>query len=214
MEVPFFAIIVGVSKYRSYLFDPLPAAKADALHLARSLVRWGIPESHIELLCNDFEKKETFDLCLQKIKALLGSFQLLFYFCGHGYRTKGSHPESYLIFSDTEIDGDCCKSGINLEYLLQEFTHMNTSSIYLFIDACHLRFNSIVNPKLIEEIRGKSDSKKSLFCLLSSGIFQSYESLSKKYGYFTEALIKSLSYVRQSDLSPDTLVQSVQEKLQ
>ena len=209
--IPTYALVVGVSKYQSDIFGPLPGAQADALCVVKSLISWGIPERNITCLCSSFEKKETFELCLKKLAAKPGPFQLLFYFCGHGFRTSGPHPKSFLIFSDTEVEKESC-SGIHLEELIDEFSRLNASSIYIFIDACHLRLNALINPKLIEELQGKKNSKKSLFCLLSSGILPSFESVDK-YGYFTEALINALGEIRHTDRSPVLLFQLIQTKL-
>jgi len=214
MQLPTFAIIIGVSRYHAEVFGDLPAARADALHFARSLAHWGIPESHIILLCGLTEEKKTLVFHLQKLASHKNPFQLVFYFCGHGYRTSGVDPKSYLVFSDSEIKQDSCLNALELENLLHIFSQLNITHLYLFIDACHLRVNSIFNPKLKEEIEGKNDSKKTLFCLLSSGIYTSYEDADFNYGYFTEALIIALAKIRQSDRSPTSLFQYIHEKLQ
>jgi len=208
-----FAIIIGISKYQSELLSSLPAAQADAICVARALVHWGIPESHIALLCSDFEKKEALDHILKKLSQKKEPFQLVFYYCGHGCRTTGFYPKSYLMFSDSQASEGSWENALELEGLLQKLSHLNTINTYLFIDACHLRLNSIMNPKFLEEIQGKKDSKKSFFCLLSSGVFPSYESVDSNYGFFTDALLKALSEIRQSDRSPSVFFRHVQKEL-
>jgi tetratricopeptide (TPR) repeat protein len=214
MQLPTFAIIIGVSRYQAEVFGDLPAARADALHFARSLAHWGIPESNIILLCDSFERKETLLSHLQKLASIKNPFQLVFYFCGHGYRTSSVDPKSYLVFSDSEIQQNKCVKALELETLLHNFSQLNITHLYLFIDACQLRVNTIFNPKLKEEIEGKNDSKKTLFCLLSSGIYTSYEDADFNYGYFTEALIIALAKIRKSDRSPTSLFHYIQEQLQ
>ncbi|MBA2367518.1 MAG: caspase family protein [Candidatus Protochlamydia sp.] len=213
MTIPIFALVIGVSNYLSKDFISLPAAKSDALNLARLLIEQGIPETNIYLLDSPYITNQQFSSCLEKIALLTTSFQLLFYFCGHGYRSEGQTPQSYLIFSDSTLNQGLCSRGVQLEKLLQGFCKMKTTSIYVFIDACHLRLNTVINPKMIEEIQGKTDSNKMLFCLFSSGILPSYESVQYKYGYFTEALIKALRDIVNTNLSPEALYRSIQKEL-
>ncbi len=200
---PTFAIIIGVSEYPADQFEPLPAAEADAIALARALIHWGISEDHVTLLTGNVPK-ESLDVCLNQLAERKEPFQLLFYFCGHGYRTQGPTPESYLIFSE---------DGYNLEELLLKVGEFKTTHTYLFIDACHLRLNLVFNPKLKEEVEGTLHSNKSLFCILSSGIFPSYEDIKHHYGYFTQALIRGLSKLRKKNRSPTTLFTMIREEL-
>ncbi len=214
MKIPTYAVIVGVSQYQSELFEPLPAAHADALHFARALVNWGIPESHIILMCGSLAKKEALEGHLKELSALKDPFQLVFYFAGHGYRTSGPDPQSYLIFSDTQVEANTCENGIQLEALLHALGLFRTTNTYLFIDACGLRLNAVINPKLKEEIEGVKDSKRNLFCVLSSGVFPSFESIDHQYGYFTEALVKALCNIRKTDRSPTALFESISKELE
>lgn len=213
MTTPFFALVIGVSNYLSKDFISLPAAQSDAHHLTEMLIQMGIPEANILLLNDPLVLNEQFDHCVKKISSLTTPFQLLFYYCGHGFRTEGLSPQSYLIFSDSELDQSLCSHSIQLEKLLQTFCNMRTTAIYVFIDACHVRLNAVVNPKLAEEIQGKKDSRKSLFCLFSSGIFPSYESVQHKYGYFTEALIKAMRGIVHTDHTPEALYRLIQKEL-
>lgn len=211
MTTPTFAIVIGVSNYLSDHFHPLPAARSDALNFYRLLLQLGIPETNVFLIDSLYVTSEQFNHCIEKFASLTTPFQLLFYFCGHGYREGGESPQSYLIFSDSELDQSLCLQAVQLEKLLHTFCKMRITALYVFIDACHLRLNSVINPKLIEEIEGKNDSNKALFCLFSSGILPSYESVHHKYGYFTEALIKALTM--HTHRTPETLYSSIQKEL-
>lgn len=213
MTTPIFALVIGVSNYLSDHFITLPAAQSDAFNLVRLLIQQGVPESNICFLDSPSVTSAEFFTCVEKIASSITPFQLLFYFCGHGFRTEGQIPQSYLIFSDSELNQSLCSRGVQLEGLLQSFCNMRTTSIYVFIDACHLRLNTVINPKLIEEIQGKKDSNKTLFCLFSSGILPSYESVHHKFGYFTEALIKALRDIVHTDRSPEALYRSIQKTL-
>ncbi|MCE5319216.1 MAG: caspase family protein, partial [Parachlamydia sp.] len=164
MTIPVIALIIGISNYQSKDFQQLPAAQSDASKLARFLLEMGIPEDNIFLLNSSFVTTEQFAKRLEHFSSIKTPFQLLFYFCGHGYRTEGESPESYLIFSDTQSYRD----GVSLETLHLNFLQMKATGIYLFLDACSLRLNSLANPKYFAEIQGEQ-ANKTLFCLLSSG---------------------------------------------
>lgn len=195
-SLPTYALIIGIS---DYLSDPLPAAKTDADRLANALIEWGVPKENILLLNG---KVREWEESLIRLASLPGPFQLLFYFCGHGHRTSRLQPESYLIFSDGEV---------HLESALHSLFKLAATALYIFIDACHLRLNTLVNPKLLEEVQGNPESQKSFFCLLSSGISSSFEN--NEFGYFTNALIKGLNVIRQLDRSPIRLFKLVQREL-
>lgn len=203
MTIPVFAIVIGVSNYRSPQFAPLPGAQKDALRFTHLLIELGIPESHIFLLNDQWVDGVAFDDCLKKIDTLSEPFKLIFYFCGHGYRTNDATPESYLVFSNTEMT-------VHLETLVHTLSEMKTTEMYLFIDACHLRLNSLINPKLREEMHGVLDSRKTIFCLLSSGIYSSFENRYHQYGYFTDALIHAL----RTPSTPDAFYQQIQNELE
>jgi len=181
------ALIIGISKYRANQFAPLPAAQIDAIHFARSLTHWGVSE--VVLFLNE---EATLD-CLNDWFASLAKreeeYKLLFYFCGHGEREAGPIPNSYLLFYDGRM---------HLDSLISQICQSRAKESYIFIDACSLRINSLLNPKLEEEIKGHKISHKSLFCLLSSGIQESFEN--NRYGYFTDVLLKTLARSRNAEL--------------
>jgi len=187
-NLPTYALVIGVSEYQSDQYDPLPAARSDAKHFALALEQWEIPRRNIILLLDP--TREQFESNLNQLREISGHF--IFYFCGHGDR---SEQQSSLIFSDGAVE---------LETLLFQLYQLKTTSLYLFIDACHLRLNTILNPKLL-------DSSRSLYCLLSSGILPSFEN--DQYGYFTATLIKGLSVIRQLDRSPARLLKLIQREL-
>ncbi|MBF8263420.1 MAG: tetratricopeptide repeat protein [Parachlamydiales bacterium] len=180
------ALIVGISKYQASQFTPLPAAQTDAIHFARALSHWGISETTLflnnEATLNHLN--EWFNALTKRTK----DYKLLFYFCGHGQREAGPIPSSYLQFFDGRI---------HLDTLISQICQSGAKESFIFIDACALRINSLLNPKLEEEIKGCKISNNSLFCLLSSGIQESFEN--NRYGYFTDALLKILARTRKTE---------------
>lgn len=197
-----YAVVIGISLYSTQPVALLPAATKDALRFARSIRFWGVPESNIYLLLDSNASRKELDKILALIENKKDKHQFIFYFCGHGYRTEDEIPESYLILQDGEV---------HLDYLIDRICSFSASDSYVIIDACKLRLNNIINPKLVEELNGRRESDKSLLCLLSSGIEQSYEN--SDYGYFTEALLNGLSTLRLSECSPSELVKFIQLEL-
>ncbi len=182
------ALVVGISRYRSREIDSLPAAQIDAIHFARALNHWGVTET--TLLINEEATTHCLEDWFKSLSQKREEYKLVFYFCGHGERETGAIPNSHLLFYDGEV---------HLDSLINRFCGLKSNESYIFIDACSLRINSLLNPKLEEELKGRIVSHKSFFCLLSSGIEQSFEN--HQYGYFTDALLKTLAKTRQ--IEPD-----------
>lgn len=183
------ALIFGISKYQTSQLTPLPAAQIDAVHFARALIHWGVSET--TLFLNEQATLEHLNSWLTTLTKKEGRHKLVFYFCGHGEREAGLVPNSYLHFFDGRI---------HLDSLISQICQSRAEESYIFIDACSLRINSLLNPKLEEEINGYKVSHKSLFCLLSSGIQESFEN--NQHGYFTDALLKTLAKSRKTE--PDS----------
>lgn len=200
MSIPIISIVIGVSKYQNLQLDDLPAAQADALFFAQSLHNWGVDDRNIHLFLNEEATEENVLQCLRELKGKSNLFKFVFYYCGHGYRSPPPDPKSHLILHQSQIHLDC---------LLKEICQLHAKEIYLFIDACQLRINSLINPELEREIQNKKDSRKSLFCILSSGIEKSFEDVEEEYGYFTNSLLKGLSALRQGENTPTTLLEKI-----
>ena len=214
MYIETIAIVIGVSYYLQDDITSLPAAEIDAVNFARSLKNWGIPEENILLLLNQEANIKVVDNFFAKLSKKKENYKLLFYFCGHGHRSSLSEiPKSYLIFYDSHLKPDACLNSFNLDFFIERIAKMSVVESYIFIDACHLRINTFVNPQLEEEIRGKSISHKSLFCLLSSGIEKSFENMNEKYGYFTRSLLNSLCRIRKSEGSPTQFLHNIQNEM-
>lgn len=213
MSIQTLAIVIGVSFYQQEDILPLPAAEIDAVNFARALRNWGIPENNIFLLLNEEANKKNIDHLLDSFSKRRENYKFVFYFCGHGYRTLCQIPKSYLIFNDSHLKFNECLNSFCLDAFFERIAKMKASESYILIDACHLRINTFVNPKLIEEMRGEPSSEKSLFCLLSSGVEKSFESVQGQYGYFTRALLNSLCRIRKSEGSPTQFLQDIQNEM-
>jgi len=213
MDHPIFAIIIGISEFQSDPIEGLPAATRDAISFARALSNWGIPSSQISLFTDSNALNENLESVLNELSKVKAPFDLIFYYCGHGYRTRRDPPHSYLLFHDSHVNNDSVSNGLKLDSLISKFSQLHTTNTYLFFDACYLRLNAIINPKLQEELQGFPESKKSFFCILSSGIQASFEDIEGKFGYFTDALIKGLSKIRKIDLSPTTLIKEIEAEM-
>ena len=156
---------------------------------------WGISE--VTLFLNEQATTDAFNHFIALLSNKTEDYNLVFYFCGHGQRDAGIIPNSYLLFFDNQLSLDSVSSRI---------CQLRAQESYIFIDACSLRINSVLNPKLEEEINGHKISHKSLFCCLS-GIQESFEN--DRYGYFTDALLNTLARLRKTDLGSTQFINEV-----
>lgn len=197
------AIVIGVSNYQDSRFQTIPGAEADAERFASALFSWGLPKEQIHLVLNEEATKtniiKTFFNCRAGVDE---NTKLILYFAGHGIRDKFIHhetPESCLALHDTLFE-DPLFTGLRLIELMQLIRRLKPAQVFLFIDACSLRLNQIENPLNDGDILSTTNSA-GLFCLLSSGIRKSYEDSRLKYGFFTKALLKSISELRHNEKS-------------
>lgn len=207
------ALIIGVTEYQDENVEELPAAQIDAVDIARALSNWGIPEENISIFLNRDATEKNINRYFFELSNEREPFHFLLYFCGHGFRTKAEKPQSFLLLFDSYFKEEKCYRALRLEKLIKKTHQIQTIDSYIFIDACYLRLNTIPNPKLDEELQGEKTSKKGFFCLLSSGIESSFEDEEGHFGYFTQALMKSLSRIRGRQSSPTTLLELIHEEM-
>lgn len=205
------ALVLGVSYYLQNDIHSLPAAEIDAVNFARALKNWGIPEKNILLLLNKEANKTVIDNFFLFLGKKKEKYKLVFYFCGHGHRTL-KNPKSYLILYNGIIQDDACINSLSLDFFLEKISYLNASESYIFIDACNLKFNNLINPKQEKEDNAVKASKN-LFCLFSSGLQSSFENTSEGYGYFTKALLNSLCKLKLSKGSPTTFLNNIQNEM-
>lgn len=209
-----FAVVIGISSYESEKLSDLPAAPLDALRFGRALVHYGIPCSQCFFLFEAVTLKQQVEHIVAQLAMESEPFDLIFYFCGHGYRSDVPTPRSYLLFSNSIDHPSGFQNAMNIEDLLLRLCQTKAKDVYLFIDACAIRINSIINPSLQEEMQGNPAVKKGLFCLSSSGIFPSYESARNQAGFFTTNLLKGFSYIRKTGASITTLIHFIRDQLE
>ncbi len=192
------AIIIGISQYKDPEFETIPGAQGDAQRFAASLTSWGLPKEWVHLIQNEKATKANIVKAFYDSRSSFDSdAKLIFYFAGHGIREfdriKGM-PESALILHDTQ-DEDLLSTGLRLVELMQLIRLLKPAQVFLFIDACSLRLDQIEHPLNDGDILSTTNSR-GLFCLLSSGVNKSYEDARLKYGFFTNALLRSMAELR------------------
>ncbi|MGA8165145.1 MAG: caspase family protein [Waddliaceae bacterium] len=133
MAVQTIAIVIGISHYQQKGIPSLPAAERDAVNFARALRNWRISEENIFLLLNQDASKEIVDNFFTMLLAREEHAKFIFYFCGHGHRTQGKMPRSFLMFSDTLLTSDHCLNAFSLDGLFERVAKMNMLESYLFI---------------------------------------------------------------------------------
>lgn len=207
MDVPTIVLIIGVGQYKEENIPALPGAPSDAILFARALKNW-CAEPVISIFLNSLATNTAIDSYFEHIEKITESFKFVFYFCGHGFRSQEPLPSSHLVLYDSKILEGKCHDALQLDSLVQKIHQIKACETYLFIDACYLRLNNIIHPSLNEELLGE-EFKRSFFCLLSSGNQESFEDSQEDYGYFTQALLKSLSIHRSANLSPVVIVREI-----
>lgn len=199
MSFPIYALSIGVSEIQGEAFDPLYCAQNDALFFSRAMRAWGVPEENISIFLNQQATEKAIYACLDSLKNKDHPFIFVLFYSGHGYRFSPPTPKSILLLHDSPA----C-----LDTLVKNICELNAQSIYLFIDACHLRINTLLNPAWEKEV-----AQKSFFCLLSSGIYQSFEDEQSGFGYFTRSLIQGLEFIRNNDNTPMQLLEKITQFL-
>ena len=213
MSRPSHICIVGVSSYLQEEITPLPAAQSDAIKLGHALKNWGIPESHITYFINEEATQENIESYFASLKNEGAPFDLVFYFCGHGFRTISTDPHSYLLMHDSSTEGGACSKGLSLDQLTRMANQTEATHTYFFIDACYLRVNHISHPMLNHESDGPNIAQKGVFYLLSSGLEPSFEDVDHQYGYFTDTLLNTISQFRQGPVPISTFTDSINRQL-
>jgi tetratricopeptide (TPR) repeat protein len=213
MDIPTIVLVIGINKYQDKLIPSLKGASSDAVLFARALKNWGIPEANITLFLDDQATKSNIENYFSALKKIKAPFKFVLHFCGHGQRLSTPMPRSYLLLHDSSSTGE---NSFPLDTITERIRALNTSEVYVFIDACQLMINNILNPNLEDEINGKSISK-SFYCLLSAGLDSSFEDVAEgvagEYGYFTDSLLRCLATHRNSTLSSSTLLNWINQEL-
>jgi len=195
-DFPTYALIIGVSHYEEPSLDDLPGAENDAIRFAQALINWGIPKEQIRLNIGASGTYRAIVDILEEFRAFSFSFRLVLFFSGHGLRFNDPSPQSFLLVSDSllEIKEQRFKRAFPLDRLVALLGEMNAIASFFFLDACELRINALSHPISLNEV---SLDRKSLFCLLSSGIGESYESVENNSGYFTTIILEALAEFKQ-----------------
>jgi tetratricopeptide (TPR) repeat protein len=211
------AIIVGVSRYESARFAPLGAAEADARRVTQALTSWGFRSENIRLLLG---KNATRRAVLEAVRVWpLQKFsrvrRLLFFFAGHGARLRDPQGISVSAIMTWDANpSDRIGTGILLADLLGAVARVGPHEAFIFLDACDLRLDSVLNvvsEKVADADILQAPRRGKLFCMFAAGAEKAFES--ERSGYFTDALLRAASELRQSSPSCSALASRVEKEL-
>jgi|WetSurMetagenome_2_1015567.scaffolds.fasta_scaffold01125_4 tetratricopeptide (TPR) repeat protein len=213
------AIVIGLSHYKSSLLGKLPAAAADARRVAHSLASWGVHMENINLLTDaDATRREILKaLRVWPLQKACNYLRLIIYFAGHGSRMQdpGQLPVSVLLPYDAD-PSDRIGTGIILPDILGALTRIRPREVYLFLDACSLRFDRIENvtrAELPEKDVLNTIGSSCMFCMVAAGLEKSYEDLDTYSGYFTQSILSNLSKLRKTKSNCSILAAEVKDDL-
>jgi hypothetical protein len=161
------ALVIGVARYPHYTELP-GSVLEDARDLAALLsdpARGGYQSENIHLL---LDEKATRTGIFQAVKNLAENSQpdntVVVFFSGHGLRTPGSHPRSYLLPYDTDPN-NIPDTAISSEELTNALKGINAGRLLVLLDSCHS--GGTGEPKGAQAFRKGLDAEA--YVLLSQG---------------------------------------------
>ena len=199
-----YALVVGISEYKSKHLKNLSKPEQDAEAIASLLEDYGDCE-RVEVLKGyvSAEKLEAALTALITERAVRN--EVIIYFTGHGFSTQGfGGKKGHLATSDCEIEMDAGKpkrqsraiAFSDLNDLLQS---SNLSNLIMLLDACHS--GELVERATIEKSLSAFNTQQD-YCLIAAcrGFEEAWAKKSDKHSVFTEALLDAL-HPENADLS-------------
>ncbi len=202
-----YAVIIGISDYKSKDVPALPYAINDASSMYALLtnnITGGIPKSNIKFLAGP-------DATLTEIKVSLGwlvnqgmddeSAVLIFYYSGHGapeQDDQGNVRTAYLIPYDGQPKF-LAETGIGVDYLQQELGKVKAKNVFVAMDAC---FTGSGRSFMKQGARGinlvpkeilKDAGEGKVFMTAAANDQSAFDDPENKHGLFTTFLLEALS---------------------
>ncbi|MBX7153250.1 caspase family protein, partial [bacterium] len=208
-----YAVVIGISEYKSKDVPPLSYAVNDAsgvYALLTNNVIGGIPKANVKFLAGP-------EATLTEIKVALGwlvnqgmedeNAVLMFYYSGHGapeQDDEGNVKTAFLI----PFDGQpkfLAETGIGIDYLQQELGKVKAKNVFVAMDACFTgsgrsfmkqgaRGINLVPKEIIKEsVEGK------VFLTAAANDQSAFDDPQNKHGLFTNFLLEALSGKGDSD---------------
>ena len=129
------AIVVGMESYSDKYLSPLSYSIRNAQHLKQMLIdRYGLDEDRILTLI-DTDADELRSRIQSQLLRASAQTQVVVYFSGHGYL--GPDGTVYLAAKDFDFD-EMAKTGVELDWLLQQLEACDAKDKMLLLDASHL----------------------------------------------------------------------------
>ena len=197
--MPRYALIVGISKYKSGHLSNLSKPAQDAKAIASVLDRYGQFDATPKVLAGEVTCATLVEALRTFLEKQAVNGDAFIYFTGHGISVPdklGGESQGYLAASDTEVrmragqvsSSDNAISFTSLNNLIQK---SNLSSLVMLLDTCHSGdfVGQAAYGQSFTAINNKSD------CLLIAACRDFEEALAKKsedHSLFTDALLKAL----------------------
>ncbi|NET42272.1 caspase family protein [Okeania sp. SIO2B3] len=205
-----FAMTIGVQEYQFVL--PLKCAANDAEKMRNFLLKkagfdevWHYSDDSSN--SDEYPGRSNIEIKLEQIGNLsMGSEDYFwFFFSGHGSR---HDCIEYLILSDTHKDIQ--KSGISVNYVIQQLKKCGAGNIVLFLDMC--RYQGIKNIKGVGDQTEEKVHQKGVISIYSCSSYEySWELPELQHGAFTYALLELLGTEKGETV--EKLNKSLQERV-
>jgi hypothetical protein len=130
------SVVVGVARYDSTVFPPLPNAASDAASLSAALKSQegpSVPADHVTCLAGSVKKESVLQALRDTVSKSGEDDILLFYFAGHGLHATS---DQYLCCGDT-IPEDPRSGGISVGEIEEVLSTARTRGVLIVLDCCY-----------------------------------------------------------------------------
>jgi uncharacterized membrane protein YkvA (DUF1232 family) len=193
-----YALVVGISEYKSRHLDNLSKPVGDAEAIASLLQKYGQCDQEPTVL----KGKVTTEKLVKTLKTFLNeqavNNEAIIYFTGHGVSVKDSLDETqgYLTTSDCEVTVSgtqpiAQQNAIPFSSLNSLIQKANLSNLILLMDACHS--GDFIERRLVEQSFSVFSAKQD-HCLITAcrGFESSWAKKSDDHSVFTQAVLSAL----------------------
>ena len=194
-----YALVIGISKYKSRQLADLSKPEKDAATVAAVLDQYGQLDTKTQVLSGEVTQAQLVEALKTFLEKQATNSEAFIYFTGHGLSVLdplGDDSQGYLAASDTKVKvtGDQAsppENAISFSSLNNLIQKANLSSLVMLLDTCHS--GDFVGKAAYAQSFAAFNNKPD--CLLIAACRDFEEALAKKseaHSLFTNAVLKAL----------------------